>query len=241
MFYKGKQISVTSRLLSCTPSEKRSTLNGKNVFQREANPFPFRTDPFSEVIKNILSQMFLLKMFLHYRLENGSLRFIEPFCYIQFWRGWPCDSVSFVWPCGSSLRGPFIYCPFGCLSVVFSGCSVALGLSWCGIGSRLLCFSLCVTFELSVMVCLFFLLVSLVGYDLLMWLFLGNFHLILNSDQALCSIGSQRETYLYNFDPLKPHFYIVKLGFTIVYICFLISAQKHRLCVLVRTASPRWL
>ena len=33
---------------------------------------------------------------------------------------------------------------------------------------------------------------------------------------------------LYNFDPLKPHFYVVKLGFTGVYIIFLISAQKHR-------------
>ena len=29
-----------------------------------------------------------------------------------------------------------------------------------------------------------------------------------------------------NFDPLKPHFYIVKLGFTRVYIIFLISAQN---------------
>ena len=44
------------------------------------------------------------------------------------------------------------------------------------------------------------------------------------------------KTYLYNFYPLKPHFYIVKLGFTGVYIIFLISAQKHRLWVLVRTA-----
>ena len=34
------------------------------------------------------------------------------------------------------------------------------------------------------------------------------------------------KTCLYNFDPLKPHFYIVKLGFTGVYIIFLISAQK---------------
>ena len=33
-------------------------------------------------------------------------------------------------------------------------------------------------------------------------------------------------TLLYNFDPLKPHFYIVKLGFTGVYIIFLISAQN---------------
>ena len=32
------------------------------------------------------------------------------------------------------------------------------------------------------------------------------------------------KTYLYNFDPLKAHFYIVKLGFTGVYIIFLISA-----------------
>ena len=47
------------------------------------------------------------------------------------------------------------------------------------------------------------------------------------------------KTCLYNTDPVKPHFYIVKLGFTGVYITFLISAQKHRLWVLVRTASPR--
>ena len=47
------------------------------------------------------------------------------------------------------------------------------------------------------------------------------------------------KTCLYNVDPLKPHFYIAKLGFTGVYIILLISAQKHRLWVLVRTASPR--
>ena len=34
------------------------------------------------------------------------------------------------------------------------------------------------------------------------------------------------KTYLYKFDPLKHHFYIVKLGFTGVYIIFLISAQN---------------
>ena len=28
------------------------------------------------------------------------------------------------------------------------------------------------------------------------------------------------KTCLYNFDPLKPHFYIIKLGFTGVYIIF---------------------
>ena len=34
------------------------------------------------------------------------------------------------------------------------------------------------------------------------------------------------KTCLYYFDPLKPHIYIVKLGFTGVYIIFLISAQN---------------
>ena len=34
------------------------------------------------------------------------------------------------------------------------------------------------------------------------------------------------KTCLYNFDALKPHFYIVKLGFIGVYIIFLISAQN---------------
>ena len=43
------------------------------------------------------------------------------------------------------------------------------------------------------------------------------------------------KTYLivYTFDPFISHFYIVQLGFTGVYIIFLISAQKHRLWVLV--------
>ena len=34
------------------------------------------------------------------------------------------------------------------------------------------------------------------------------------------------KTRLYNIDPLKPHFLIVKLGFTGGYIIFLISAQN---------------
>ena len=33
------------------------------------------------------------------------------------------------------------------------------------------------------------------------------------------------KTRIYNFDPLKPHFYIVKLGFIGVYIIFLILLQ----------------
>ena len=39
------------------------------------------------------------------------------------------------------------------------------------------------------------------------------------------------KTYLYNVDPLKFQFDIVKLGFTGVYIILLISSQKHRLWV----------
>ena len=35
------------------------------------------------------------------------------------------------------------------------------------------------------------------------------------------------KTRLYNFDPLKPHFYIVKLGFTGVYIIFLILPETQ--------------
>ena len=34
------------------------------------------------------------------------------------------------------------------------------------------------------------------------------------------------KTYLYNVDPLKPHFYVVKLGFRVVYNIFLISAPN---------------
>ena len=41
-----------------------------------------------------------------------------------------------------------------------------------------------------------------------------------------CLLKTITKTYLYNFDPLKPHFYIVKLGFTGVYIIFLTSAQN---------------
>ena len=49
---------------------------------------------------------------------------------------------------------------------------------------------------------------------------------------------SRKHAYIF-FDHLKPHFYIVKLGFTGVYIIFVISAQKHRIWVLVWTASTR--
>ena len=45
------------------------------------------------------------------------------------------------------------------------------------------------------------------------------------SQPAIC-IWHMMKTCLYNVDPLKPHFYIVKLGFTGVYIIVLIPAQN---------------
>ena len=52
-------------------------------------------------------------------------------------------------------------------------------------------------------------------------------------------ISSRKHAYII-LNLIKLRFYIVKLGFTGVYIIFLIFAQKHRLWVLVRTASSRW-
>ena len=41
-----------------------------------------------------------------------------------------------------------------------------------------------------------------------------------------CGLMNNMKTCVYSFDPLKPHFYVVKLGFTGAYIIFLISAQN---------------
>ena len=76
----------------------------------------------------------------------------------------------------------------------------------------------------------------LVDADCAQFCLFRSTHLLRWRIAAFCLIT---KTCLYNFDPLKPHFYIVKLGFTEVYIIFLISAQNYRLWVLVRTASPR--
>ena len=64
-------------------------------------------------------------------------------------------------------------------------------------------------------------------------------HSICNHDLNLPPARCITKTCLYNFDLLKPHFYVVKLGFTGVYIICLISAQKHNFWVLVRSASMR--
>ena len=53
----------------------------------------------------------------------------------------------------------------------------------------------------------------------------GYMVVIVQEDPGISTFNITK-TCLYNFDPLKPHFYIVKLGFTGVYIIFLISAQN---------------
>ena len=78
-------------------------------------------------------------------------------------------------------------------------------------------------------------------YEKISAFFSENFHFLVVKFSLYLNrrVFLMTKTCLYNFDPLKPHFYIVKLGFTGVYIIFLISVQKHRLWVLVRTASSR--
>ena len=63
------------------------------------------------------------------------------------------------------------------------------------------------------------LMAAQLGFKLLV----NTFTQLHNYFSNLCSITKTR---LYYFNPIKPHFYIVKLGFTGVYIIFLISAQN---------------
>ena len=73
---------------------------------------------------------------------------------------------------------------------------------------------------------------SLQKRSVIKWIFYGKLHAWLLTQLCFPLITKTR---LYNFDPLKPQFYIVKLGFTGVYIIFLILLKKHRLWILVRT------
>ena len=53
---------------------------------------------------------------------------------------------------------------------------------------------------------------------------------------ATCSANEDsdhlKKTCLYNFDPIKPHFYVVELGFTGINYFFLFQLKKHILWVL---------
>ena len=52
-------------------------------------------------------------------------------------------------------------------------------------------------------------------------IFYSVLHIVLFFVVNKYCINNITKTRLYNFDPLKPHFYTVKLGFTEVYIIFL--------------------
>ena len=71
----------------------------------------------------------------------------------------------------------------------------------------------------------------------LLWRYVINYMFVVCVCVYVCMcvlffVGSHHENmpnpivYTSNIDPLKPHFYMVKLGFTGVYIIFLISAQN---------------
>ena len=57
--------------------------------------------------------------------------------------------------------------------------------------------------------------------------------MLLEHSLRRCNVGGFRGHIMLtcpcNVYPLTPHFYIVKLGFTVVYIVFLIFALKHRI------------
>ena len=62
--------------------------------------------------------------------------------------------------------------------------------------------------------------------NIMFWVLGGPF--LMNTHNYVFTENNITKTCLYNTDPLKLHFYIVKMGFTGVYIIFLISVQKHR-------------
>ena len=64
------------------------------------------------------------------------------------------------------------------------------------------------------------------------------FYITHKSPMRIYTIASRKHAYIIS-TPLNSTFLFVKLGFTGVYIIFLISAQKHRLWVLIGTASSR--
>ena len=61
-----------------------------------------------------------------------------------------------------------------------------------------------------------------------------TFNTFISSGLEIKAFNAIKKTRLYNVDPLKPHFYVIKLGFIGVYIIFLISAQKHRSLMVVK-------
>ena len=181
---------------------------------------------------------------------------IEPFAlfYHSEWALYLCFTVMFHWWGRGPLRGPNIHLYFGAASelrVMFRASRTGISplLSPLPIAVCLLIISLLQFFfiHMSVVSYITFVLSSFVPYLSFYWCvgkavimtFPGYLHLY-------CFFVHQYELVQLSFSlhhgynwPFKPHFYIVKLGFTGVYITFFIFLLKHRLWVLVRTASPR--
>ena len=73
---------------------------------------------------------------------------------------------------------------------------------------------------------------TITDFSFIIWPVLQKHHEILKATGTLRTfcrtffLVKTSRKHAYNFDSLKPHFYIVKLGFTWVYIIFLISAKK---------------
>ena len=76
-------------------------------------------------------------------------------------------------------------------------------------------------------------MITLLGKRELVALLFFGFRLVCCLSLFVWDLTSRKHAYI-TLTPLNPTFIIVKLGFTGVYIIFLISAQKHRLWVLVR-------
>ena len=118
--------------------------------------------------------------------------------------------------CKSALKPPVVYSTDRSKAVVPVLVLLFVAL-WFILRGDLLYVLPCVILFLYFSVLLVFRLPRLGKRELILVLFVRLFD--------LCLFGITK-TYLYNFDPLKLHFYIVNLGFTGVYIIFLISARN---------------
>ena len=77
-----------------------------------------------------------------------------------------------------------------------------------------------------------------------LWLTMSRYRLFMDiyrhdGRHGQISLDTITETYLYNFDPYQPHFYIVKLGFTGVYIISFLFLLKNIDCGYSLEPPPR--
>ena len=122
-----------------------------------------------------------------------------------------------------------------CRYITYSKFYLGFTANWGQIRFFFLFFFLLLLFVLFFFVVFFVLFFVVVVFLLFFFLFcffclffFFTYSILSVFDKSLYSAIKQfiTKTCLYNFDPLKPHFYIVKLGFTGVNIIFLISAEN---------------